>query len=152
MLKFNTALEAIVLAYRSIPNLMEAMDGEDNAIDFFNPKRPESSSFEDTLNKMPWPSILVSHSGVVLGYRGQFTQWRHSFTVDIKLAGEALDYSDVLPLFVDGVPENGDGLTLMQCSFLDAVDSMEDVTFSRQIDNDGKAYYRMEFSLQERVG
>ena len=149
MLNFNIILEAIVTAWQNVPGIIQAMDGEIEAIHYFAIRRPEFPSYEDALSKMQWPSILVSHVSVNLGFRGQITQWRHNLRADIKLTGETVDYPTLLTLLVDGIP-TGNSLTLMQCSFLDECDSMEDVVFSRQVDGEGKAYYSMEFALQEK--
>ena len=151
MLNFNTILDAVVTAWQNVPEILQSVDGELEAIHYFSVGRPESPSYEDALVKMQWPSILVSHVSVNMGFRGQISQWRHTIRADIKLMGDVIDYPTLLTFLVDGVP-TGSNLTLMQCSFLDDVDSMEDVVFSRESDVDGKAFYRMEFALQERGG
>jgi len=153
MLRLNELMDTIAEVYITVPELLAAMDGEAAAISVYKPGHPELPSYSDALTKLATPGILISHTLTILGLRGQFTQWRHTFRVDFKIAGEIdeVSYVDVMKYLVDGIPPDYGGLTLMQCSFDDRVDSMEDVTFTTQTGVDGNIFYRMEYSLQERT-
>ena len=155
MLLLSSLLEVIVETLQTVPELLAAVDGEALAIYAFVPGRPEYPSYTDALNKLPSPGMMVSHVLTTLGLRGGMTQWKHTFRLDFKVPGElgsgSSSYTDVMKYLIDGVPPAYGGLTLMECSFDDRVDSMEDVTFTTQIDTSGDLYYRAEFSLQERT-
>lgn len=154
MLDINSLMDVITSVWQAVPELMAAVDNEADAIYSFKPGRPEYPGYTHALDNLPTPGILLSHIITELGLRGQMTQWKHTFRADFKVPAElgsgAISYVHVMKYLIDGVPTTGDGLTLMQCQFDNRVDSMEDVTFTTQVDKEGDIYYRMEFSLQER--
>lgn len=155
MISLQSLMDVMVETWQTVTQLLAAMDGEVDAIYKFAPGRPEYPNYQDALAKLPTPGMMVSHVATTLGNRGAFTQWRHIFRVDFKVPGELgsglVSYADVMKYLVDGKPTDYGTLSLMQCQFIDLVDSMEDVVFTTQLDPDGKLYYRMEFALQERV-
>lgn len=156
MLLLGPLMDAMVNAWQTVDQLLEAVDGEKEAIYKFAPGRPEYPNYNDAVAKLPTPGIMVSHVATTLGSRGAFsTTWRHIFRVDFKVTGEQGDdsvaYTDVMRYLTDGKPVDYAELSLMQLQFTDFVDSMEDVVFTTQVDQEGKLFYRMEFALQERV-
>ena len=143
-------LDAIVTAYQHVPEVLVAMAGNTEAIYSYSPKRPDEDTYEDHLDSMNWPAMLISHTNTELGFRGNYTQWRHTFRVDVKL-GDEYTYPYMQKWLVDGTPTSGDGLTIMQCSFDDHCDSLEAPVFTYQRDHQGRFFLRFEFALQERV-
>src|SRR5579863_1357441 len=141
MISFSNILAAIVASWQDVPAVVTAMNGDPEAIYSTITSRPGEPQYRDILEKSPWPSILVSHVTTGLGFRGGFNQWRHTFRADIKVMGDVVDYPTLIVSLVDGIPTGGGGLTLMQCSFIEGVDSMEDVVFSREQDANGKEFY-----------
>ena len=152
MINLEVILEAIVNKWRTVPGVLEAMGGDPETIYYVLTGRPGSPAFDAASSKAPWPSILVSHVATGLGFRGAYTHWRHTFRADLRLMGDDVtDYSTLIANMVDGIPLDNNQLTLMQCSFVFGLDSMEDVVFVRDTSVDGKDFYRMEFALQEQT-
>lgn len=151
MYNIKQLLEDIIAKYKDVPALMNAVMGEKEAIFYVGISRPLSPNQDEQYEMAPWPSIVASHQITDLGQRGNITQWRHRIRVEVRLTDD-LDYPTVISALVNGVPQSGDGFDLMQCSFNEYVDSMEEVIFTVEVDLKGKSFYRMEYNLQERGG
>jgi len=153
MLILNDLMDTMIATWLTIPQILASVDGEAEAIYKFAPGLPEYPSYTTALDKLATPGMLLSHVATALGLRGGFPQWRHTFRLDFKVPAESsldsIPYATVMKYLVDGIPANGEDLTIMNCQFADTVDSMEEVIFTTQVDTNGIVFYRMEFALQE---
>ncbi len=118
---------SLVAMYRSIPSLISILDSdESHVVDY---KEELNGDLFSTIAELEPNRILVCHTSVIPS-GGSITLWQHNFSVIIRVASSPdLVFKEML----DGIPEEGDGLSMFLTQIDSVYHSMSVPTLQRRV-------------------
>ena len=114
MLSPKTLLAEWVTALQALPNLMEALGGNQNRIQFYSENavvfgQPTQNNIRLAILSMPPGSILVAWQGSGPGRLGSMLVFVHDFSLYLRAPEEAdVGYEDLFNWIVNDIPTGGD--------------------------------------------
>jgi hypothetical protein len=109
----QTALESKL---RAIPALVTLMASSADIAAYVD-EWPTKSNLTEAITQQRVGSILIAHLETSPGQLNRMETWRHRFALYIKPKGKM---SAIWKQLVDGVPTNGDGLSMLRTESLNS--------------------------------
>lgn len=148
MIDIDVALDAIVLAFQNLPDVVTAMNGSKQAINSWVPSIPDSPTIDVAVERMGVPEVLITFLETNLGERGDFKAWVHTFEVYVKLPGGSPNssYNTFFKKVLNGrTPE---GIDFQFSAIIPDCDPMDEMSWQRRTIKDFD-FYVLTFSLVE---
>lgn len=146
-------VENLVAMLRDIPELVDAMNGDPEAIYAYHDQFPQNVSILRAIHQMPTPSIMAAWVGTSAGSFGGVDVWKHAITVYLR-APEAVvgdlptAYYNLFRLLTKGVPTAA-GVPLLNATVHPSCYPMDLPLIQRQSDTEGVDYFEVPISFTE---
>lgn len=154
MIDPTTLTDAVVTTLQSIPDLVTAMNGDQNRIYAYHYLYGSDHRFAEALYKITPPSILVVWEGTLGGNFDGQTIWKHKIgcymrTSNVANAETPTSYEHLFYLIVNGPvfggPQNIRGIDVIAGK----VDIMDIPQAIHMVDEDGMDYFKVELVFPE---
>ncbi len=148
-------VDALVGLLRDIPDLVDEVGGDEERIFAYHDRYVGNVSLETAKYQMAAPSVMVAWQGTRPGSRGQFTTWKHDFSISLRAKEETSDppdgYYRLYQLIVKGVPATlGDGQPMIYATVHASCLPMDDIPpIERRTDAAGVDYFEISMSFTE---
>ncbi len=155
MVNPSEIVEALVAKLRDIPDLVTEVGGDAQRIYAYHDRYPDNVSLDAAKYQMTGPAVMVAWTGTRLGSRGDFTAWKHEFSISLRAKKETNNppdgYYKLYRLITKGVPVNGDGQPLIYTTVHESCDPLDDgiPPIQRQTDAAGVDYFEISLSFTE---
>ena len=113
MINPKTILAEWVTALQALPNLMEALGGNSNSIQFYSENttvfgQPTQNNVRLAILSMPPGSILIAWQGTASGRLGNALVFVHDFALYLRAPETpSVGYEDLFNWIVNDIPEGG---------------------------------------------
>jgi hypothetical protein len=146
MIKPANIMDSLVALLRGIPELIEAMDGDEERIYFYDDTYPMGVNFHRALQQLPSPGIMVRYRSISESQAGW--KFAHNLTLYARPKVEA-SYSNLIYSILTGIPE-GQTFALIDMSICDGLNPLRiEGEFAPQVDEEGVEYLEMNIRLEE---
>jgi hypothetical protein len=139
--------EAMVTAFRNIPELVAALDGKAENIASYIDVNPDKNSVAKAIYQMPPGSVLVIWQETLFA-AAEIGAWLHRYQYFVR-ARRGATALDVINKLVNGVPNPGDGLRWRFCPLLLGVLPTNITEIARITDEEGIDYFAITTETQE---
>ena len=153
MIDPNDIVDALVALLQDIPNLVEAVGGDEAKIFSYRDRYPKNLSLEIAKYQMPAPGIMVAWQGSGPGSFGGFEVWKHEISIYLRAGEESDDdtpsgYYRLFMLITKGIPTNK-GQAMQYLTVHDACQPMDTPSMRRQTDAQGVDYFEVSMTFTE---
>lgn len=148
-------LAQFIVLLRAIPELVAAMNDDDQRIAVYGGKYPAENSLARAIDKLQAPGILVAYMGTGLGSLGQGESENHLFSIYGRAAEESADdapagYYQIGRLLVDGTPSGQEQKMQLLTVHTDCYPMRRESRWERRSDIEQVDYFEMQISFSER--
>lgn len=154
MINPKTAVDSLVTALQSVPQLVSAMGGNAQNIQAYHDVYPSKSNVSNALRQLLPPGMLVLYRGYSPGNIGEMQTYKHLFTIFARAeqedANDANDggYYQIIQYIADGVPQ-GSSTPLLYTDIILGCWSMDLPKAERKTDRDGRDYFEITLSFPQ---
>jgi hypothetical protein len=139
--------DAMVAALRAVPELVDLLGGDPNAINAYLDQPPERNSLGSAIYRMKPGSVLAAWQETFLT-QGEMEGWLHRIVIFVRAArGESS--LDLIGAIINGIPVPGDGLRWRFCPLMDGVLPTTISEISRPTDEEGIDYFSIMTETKE---
>lgn len=150
MVDTNDIIDALILLLRDIPDLVEAVGGDEERIFAYKDAFPNSVSLRDAIYAQPTPSVMAAFDARRRGSNGDFSTIVHDLMVIIRPASVS-DYASIAALVMQGTPTSqGLAMDLIEVHSDCLPFGMDLPELRRESDANGIDYYTLTLSFREK--
>jgi hypothetical protein len=146
-------VNALVTLLRDIPDLVEAVGGDETRIYAYQDRYPKNVSLEMAKYQMPAPGIMVAYQSTVPGSFGGFEAWKHELSISLRAGEDSGDdtpsgYYRLFRLIVKGIP-TGEEQAMQYLTVHPSCQPMDTPMMRRQTDAMGVDYFEISMLFTE---